>query len=250
MNVKVLSATGSSSGDITLDDAIFSAKVNVPLMHQVVTAQLAAARAGTHSTKTRGEVRGGGAKPWRQKGTGRARHGSSREPQWKGGGIVFGPKPRDHSQSVPKKMKVAALRSALSVRAKDGKLFVVDLSFDKPKTKEAIAALKAWGTEGKVLLVLTLDDRNVAFAFRNLPNVHVIAEQQLNVYDVINADNVVFVRSAIEAFQARTSNGGSGRIAAASPADESPAVPSAPAVDAPVTDPVPTPETTQAGETS
>ena len=204
MNVKILNPTGESSSDIELDDKIFGAKVNIPLMHQIVVAQLAAARAGTHSTKTRGEVRGGGAKPWRQKGTGRARHGSSREPQWKGGGIVFGPKPRDHSQSVPKKMKAAALRSALSVRAKDGKVFVVDgFSSETPKTKEAIAALKAWGIEGKVLLVLTLEDRLTAYAFRNLPQVHVIAEHQLNVYDVINADNIVFVRAAVEALQSR-----------------------------------------------
>src|SRR5687768_7903163 len=152
MNIKILDATGATSSDIELDDAIFAAKVSVPLMHQIVTAQLAAARAGTHSTKTRGEVRGGGAKPWRQKGTGRARHGSSREPQWKGGGITFGPKPRDHSQHVPKKMKAAALRSALSVRAKDGKVLVFEgLTFEKPKTKEAIAALKAWGVDGKAL---------------------------------------------------------------------------------------------------
>jgi large subunit ribosomal protein L4 len=204
VNVKILDATGASSSNIELDDAIFAAKVSVPLMHQVVTAQLAAARAGTHSTKTRGEVRGGGAKPWRQKGTGRARHGSSREPQWKGGGIVFGPKPRDHAQHVPKKMKAAALRSALSVRAKDEKVFVVDgLSSERPKTKDALAALKAWGIEGKVLLVLTLEDRMTAYAFRNLPHVHVIAEHQLNVYDIINADNVVFVRAAVEALQAR-----------------------------------------------
>ncbi len=204
MKVKILTPTGESSSDIELDDKIFGAKVSVPLMHQIVLAQLAAARAGTHSTKTRGEVRGGGAKPWRQKGTGRARHGSSREPQWKGGGIVFGPKPRDHSQSVPKKMKAAALRSALSVRAKDGKVFVVDgLSSETPKTKEAIAALKAWGIEGKVLLVLTLEDRLTAYAFRNLPRVHVIAEHQLNVYDVINSDNIVFVRAAVEALQSR-----------------------------------------------
>lgn len=204
MNVKILTPTGESSAVIELDDKIFGAKVNVPLMHQIVLAQLAAARAGTHSTKTRGEVRGGGAKPWRQKGTGRARHGSSREPQWKGGGIVFGPKPRDHSQSVPKKMKAAALRSALSVRAKDGRVFVADgLSSETPKTKEAIAALKAWGIEGKVLLVLTLEDRLTAYAFRNLPQVHVIAEHQLNVYDVMNADSVVFVRAAVEALQAR-----------------------------------------------
>lgn len=204
MNVKVLTPSGDSSATFELDDAIFGAKVSVPLMHQIVTAQLAAARAGTHSTKTRGEVRGGGAKPWRQKGTGRARHGSSREPQWKGGGIVFGPKPRDYSQSVPKKMKTAALRSALSVRAKDGKVFVVDgFSSEVPKTKDAIAALKAWGIEGKVLLVLTPADRITAYAFRNLPQVHVIAEHQLNVYDIINADNIIFVRAAIEALQSR-----------------------------------------------
>jgi large subunit ribosomal protein L4 len=204
VNVKILTPTGESTSEFALDDSIFGAKISVPLMHQIVTAQLAAARAGTHSTKTRGEVRGGGAKPWRQKGTGRARHGSSREPQWKGGGITFGPKPRDHSQSVPKKMKAAALRSALSVRAKDGKVLVVDgLGSEKPKTKEAVAALKSWGIEGKVLLVLTLEDRNVAYAFRNLPHVHVLAEHQLNVYDIINADTVVFVRTAIEALQAR-----------------------------------------------
>ena len=204
MNVKVLNASGESSGEVALDDAIFGAKVNVPLMHQIVLAQLAAARAGTHSTKTRGEVRGGGAKPWRQKGTGRARHGSTREPQWKGGGVAWGPKPRDHSQSVPKKMKAAALRSALSDRAREGSVLIVDgLSYEKPKTKDAVASLKAWGAEGKVLLVLTLDDTNVAYAFRNLPRVHVIAEQQLNVYDVLNADRVVFVKSALDALQAR-----------------------------------------------
>src|SRR5439155_7503277 len=160
---------GETTGQVDLDDAIFGAKVNGPLMHQIVVAQLAAARSGTHSTKTRGEVRGGGAKPWRQKGTGRARHGSSREPQWKGGGTVFGPRPRDHSVSVPKKMKIRALRSALSVRAAESKLLVVDgLAFDKPKTKEALSALAAWKAEGKVLLVLTNEDVNAAFAFRNL----------------------------------------------------------------------------------
>jgi large subunit ribosomal protein L4 len=204
MNLKLKTPTGDSTNEITLDDAIFGAKVSVPLMHQIVVAQLAAARAGTHSTKTRGEVRGGGAKPWRQKGTGRARHGSSREPQWKGGGITFGPKPRDHSQSVPKKMRAAALRSALSARATDGKVLVVDgLSFDKPKTKEAVAALKAWGVEGKLLLVLTIEDRNVAYAFRNLPQVHVLEQQQLNVYDILNADYLVFAKGAVEALQDR-----------------------------------------------
>ena len=219
MNVKVMTPTGEGTSEVSLDDAIFGAKVSVPLMHQIVTAQLAAARSGSHSTKTRGEVRGGGAKPWRQKGTGRARHGSSREPQWKGGGITFGPKPRDHSQSVPKKMKAAALRSALSVRAQDGKVIVFEgLALEKPKTKEAIAALKAWGVEGKVLLVLTPDDRNVAYAFRNLPKVHVLAESQLNVYDIINADVVAFGRAALDALQARlskskTSDPGAGETA-------------------------------------
>jgi large subunit ribosomal protein L4 len=204
MNVNVLTPSGERSGEIVLDDAIFAAKVNVPLMHQVVVAQLAAARAGTHSTKTRGEVRGGGAKPWRQKGTGRARHGSTREPQWKGGGIVFGPRSRDHSLDVPKKMKALALRSAVSARAGEGRLVVIDgLSFEKPKTKEAVAALKNWNVEGKVLVVLMSDDVNVAFAFRNLTSVHVIEEHQLNVYDVLNADWLVFVRSALEAFQSR-----------------------------------------------
>src|SRR5688500_4732054 len=152
-------------------------------MHQVVTAQLAAARAGTHSTKTRGEVRGGGKKPWRQKGTGRARHGSIREPQWVGGGTVFGPKPRDYSVSVNKKMKAAALRSALSSRAAEDKILVVEDLADAqpPKTKRAVSALRAWGLQGKVLLVLRGDETSVAYAFRNLPHVHVVAQDQLNV---------------------------------------------------------------------
>jgi large subunit ribosomal protein L4 len=204
VNLKVLNASGESSGEITLDDAIFAAKVSVPLMHQAVVAQLAAARAGTHSTKTRGEVRGGGAKPWRQKGTGRARHGSTREPQWKGGGAAFGPKPRDHSVSLPKKMRAAALRSALSARAKDEALLVADgFGSDKPKTKDAVAALKAWGVDGKALVVLTNDDTVAAYSFRNLPKVHLISEDQLNVYDILNADKIIFTKTAIEAFQAR-----------------------------------------------
>jgi large subunit ribosomal protein L4 len=208
VNVGVLTPTGEQSGEVTLDDAVFASKVNVGLMHQVVLAQLAAARAGTHKTKTRGEVRGGGAKPWRQKGTGRARHGSTREPQWKGGGTVFGPVPRDHSVSVNKKMKAAALRSALSAQAKETRVVVVDgLQMETPKTKEALAALGAWKVEGKALLVLTLDDRNVAYAFRNLPQMHVIAADQLNVYDVLNADKVIFTKAALDAVQARLAKG-------------------------------------------
>ena len=204
MNLKVLSPSGEGSGDVTLDDAIFGAKVNVALMHQVVVAQLAAAHAGTHSTKTRGEVRGGGAKPWRQKGTGRARHGSTREPQWKGGGVAFGPKPRDHSVSVPKKMKALALRSALSDRAREGRIVVADgFELDKPKTKDAVAALRAWGVEGKALVVLTTGDENIAYSFRNLPTVHILTEGQLNVYDILNADHLIFSKAALDAFQAR-----------------------------------------------
>jgi large subunit ribosomal protein L4 len=217
MNVDVLGATGERTGEVALDDTIFGVKVNVPLMHQVVVAQIAAGRSGCHSTKTRGEVRGGGAKPWRQKGTGRARHGSVREPQWKGGGTTFGPKPRDHSVGVPKKMKALALRSALSVRAAEAKLLVVDgLEFDKPKTKQAVAALNAWKIEGKVLLVLTRDEVNAAYSFRNLPQVHVIEESQLNVYDVMNADNLIYTRKCLDAFQTRISGGVRG-VAAPSP---------------------------------
>lgn len=202
MNVDVRTPTGETSGQVALDDAIFGAKVNGPLMHQIVVAQLAAARAGTHNTKTRGEVRGGGAKPWRQKGTGRARHGSTREPQWKGGGTVFGPRPRDYAPSVPKKMRVAALRSALSARASEGRVVVVDgLSFTKPRTKDALAALRTWGVEGKSLLVLAGDEVNVAFAFRNIPGVHVIAADQLNTYDVLDAGTVIFTRSSLDAVQ-------------------------------------------------
>jgi large subunit ribosomal protein L4 len=202
--MNVLNATGSAAGEVTLDESIFGAKVSVPLMHQAVVAQLAAARAGTHKTKTRGEVRGGGTKPWRQKGTGRARHGSTREPQWKGGGTVFGPVPRDYTQSMPKKMKASALRSALSQRVKENKLVVVDPpTAEKPRTKDALAALHAWNVSDKVLLVLTNEESSVAYSFRNLPDVHIIAQDQLNVYDVMNADTLVLSRAALDALQSR-----------------------------------------------
>ena len=205
MKVDVRTPAGETTGQVDLDDTIFGAKVNGPLMHQIVVAQLAAARAGTHSTKTRGEVRGGGAKPWRQKGTGRARHGSIREPQWKGGGAAFGPKPRDHAPAVPKKMKAAALRSALSARAAEGKVVVTDgFSFDPPRTKDALRALQAWGVEGKVLLVLTKEDVSAAYAFRNILSVHVIASDQLNTYDVLDAATVIFTRSSLDALQSST----------------------------------------------
>ncbi len=204
MNVDVRTPAGETAGQVDLDDGIFAAKVNGPLMHQIVVAQLAAARAGTHSTKTRGEVRGGGAKPWRQKGTGRARHGSTREPQWKGGGTTFGPKPRDYAPAVPKKMKAASLRSALSARPSEGKVVVIDaLAYERPRTKDAVQTLKACGVEGKVLLVLTRDDGNVAYAFRNIPGTHVILTDQLNTYDVLDAATVIFTRASLDQFQSK-----------------------------------------------
>lgn len=219
MNVPVLAEDGAKAGEVTLLDEIFAAKIRAALVHQVVTAQLAASRSGAHHTRTRAEVRGGGRKPWRQKGTGRARHGSIREPQWVGGGIAHGPKPRDHSKGVPKKMKALALRSVLSARAAEGKVHVVeDLTFDVPKTKRAAKALKAWGAEGNVLLVLSDGQEEVAHAFRNLPEVHCISQNQLNTYDVVRADAVVFLRSALDAFQERaaslpSANRGDGRAA-------------------------------------
>ena len=157
--VDIVKADGKKSGSVTLDAAIFGVQPNVPLMAQVVTAQLAARRAGTQSTKTRSEVRGGGAKPWRQKGTGRARAGSSRSPIWTGGGVALGPKPRSYAQKTPKKMVKAALRSALSDRANEGKVLVVDAwTWDVPSTKNAKTALAALGVEGRILLVLGTDD--------------------------------------------------------------------------------------------
>jgi large subunit ribosomal protein L4 len=199
----------TSTVTVELPPHVFDTHASIPLMHQVVVAQLAAARSGSHSTKTRGEVRGGGVKPWRQKGTGRARHGSIREPQWKGGGAVFGPKPRDYSVSVPKKMKVAALRSALSARAAEGRVVVIDgLAFDRPRTKDALATLRACGVEGKVLLVLTPDAATIAYAFRNLPGMHVILTDQLNTYDVLDAGTVVFTRASLDAFQSKGGESG------------------------------------------
>ena len=182
-----------------LDPAVFGLEPNVPVMAQVVTAQLAARRAGTQSTKTRAEVRGGGAKPWNQKGTGRARAGSSRSPIWTGGGIALGPKPRKYTQRTPKKMVKLALRSALSDRAADNKIIVVDSwSFgDTPSTKAAKAALASLGTEGRVLVVLSADDAVAARSFRNLPEVQIIASRELNAYDVLVNDFVVFTQATL-----------------------------------------------------
>ncbi|MDQ3569960.1 MAG: 50S ribosomal protein L4 [Actinomycetota bacterium] len=196
--VDVRRVDGSTARSLELDDAVFAISPNVAVMHQVVTAQLAAARAGTQSTLTRAEVRGGGAKPWRQKGTGRARHGSSRSPQWAGGGVALGPKPRSYRQKTPKKMVQLALRSALSDRAANGRVAVVEgWSFEAPKTKEAIAALAALGMEGQVLVVVPDDDEVASKSFRNLPEVVVIPARELNAYDVLASDWVVFTTSTL-----------------------------------------------------
>ena len=187
--------TGADAGTVELDESYFGIEPNVPVMAQVVTAQLAARRAGTQSTKTRSEARGGGAKPWAQKGTGRARAGSSRSPIWRGGGVALGPKPRKYTQKTPKKMVRLALRSALSDRAAEGKVLVVDgWSWDAPKTKDAKGALAALGTEGRVLVVLTDGDGVAARSFRNLPEVQVINSRELNAYDVLVNDYVVFTQ--------------------------------------------------------
>jgi large subunit ribosomal protein L4 len=197
-SVAVKSASGSDVGTVDLDEEIFGIEPNIPVMHQVVTAQLAAKRSGTQSTKTRAEVRGGGAKPWKQKGTGRARQGSIRSPQWRGGGVALGPKPRSYAQKTPKKMKRLALRSALSDRAADGKVLIVDdWGFDSPGTGEAKKKLAAVGAEGRVLVVIDRSDETAWLSFRNIPAVHVITADQLNTYDVLVSDVVVFTTAAL-----------------------------------------------------
>lgn len=196
----VRTQAGAEAGSVELAEEVFGIEPNVPVMHQVVTAQLAARRAGTQSTKTRAEVRGGGAKPWKQKGTGRARQGSIRAPQWRGGGVALGPKPRSYAQRTPKKMIRLALRSALSDRAADGKVVVVDeWAFEAPRTREAADALRALGLDGRVLVVLGDSDRDVVAAksFRNLPQVQIIEARELNAYDVLVNDYVVFTRATL-----------------------------------------------------
>ncbi|MFT3875604.1 MAG: 50S ribosomal protein L4 [Propioniciclava sp.] len=191
-----------------LPAALFGVQTNVPLIHQVVVAQQAAARQGTHSTKTRGEVRGGGAKPWRQKGTGRARQGSRRAPQWTGGGIVHGPQPHGYAQRTPKKMVAAALRGVLSDRARDGRIHVVEsfVAGDKPSTKAALQAMET--VAGKRVLVVLARDEDLAWlSLRNVASVHLIAADQLNAYDVVVADDVVFSAAALEAFVAGPAKG-------------------------------------------
>ncbi|HOC13023.1 MAG TPA: 50S ribosomal protein L4 [Propionicimonas sp.] len=197
--VKVLGGKKSATAELPAE--LFDVQTNIPLIHQVVVAQQAAARQGTHSTKTRGEVAGGGAKPWRQKGTGRARQGSRRAPQWTGGGVVHGPQPRSYAQRTPKKMIAAALRGALSDRARDGRVHVVDsiVTGETPSTKAALKALAAIGGS-KLLVVLDRDEDVAWLSLRNVASVHALAVDQLNAYDVLLSDDVVFTTAALAVF--------------------------------------------------
>lgn len=198
----VLDLQGKKAASVELPAEIFDVPTNIPLMHQVVVAQLAAARQGTHATKTRGMVSGGGKKPFRQKGTGNARQGSIRAPHFTGGGIVHGPQPRDYEQRTPKKMKQGALRSALSDRARNGRIHVVTalIEGETPKTKIALAALRAIVEDRQALVVLERNDEITALSLRNVPEVHVLWVDQLNTYDVLDADDIVFTQAALESF--------------------------------------------------
>jgi large subunit ribosomal protein L4 len=207
-----VSVVGAEKKTVELPDEIFAAKVNVPLIHQVVVAQQAAARQGTHATKSRGDVRGGGKKPYRQKGTGRARQGSLRAPQYAGGGVVHGPVPRSYVQRTPKKMKAAALRGALSDRLSHGRVQVVSgfVDGDAPRTKDALAVLATaiglgeLSRPAKVLVVVHRDDEVTWKSLRNVASVHVLTEDQLNTYDVLASDHVVFTEQALTAFVSRS----------------------------------------------
>ena len=207
-----VSVIGAPDKTVELPEEIFAAKVNVPLIHQVVVAQQAAARQGTHAAKNRGQVRGGGKKPYRQKGTGRARQGSIRAPQYQGGGTVHGPVPRSYVQRTPKKMKAAALRGALTDRLSHGRVLVVSsfVDGDVPKTKDAVAVLtaavsSAGGSLGRPVLVVAHRDDEITWkSLRNVPRVHVLTEDQLNTYDVLASDHVVFTEQALTAFVSRS----------------------------------------------
>ncbi len=202
LKIDVHTPGGKKDGSVELPAALFDVEPNIALMHQVVTAQLAAKRQGTHATKTRAQVSGGGKKPYRQKGTGRARQGSTRAPQFTGGGVVHGPQPRDYSQRTPKKMIAAALRGALSDRARNERIHAVTelVSGQTPSTKSAKAFLATLTENSKVLVVIGRSDEVGAKSVRNLPGVHVIAPDQLNTYDVLNADDVVFSVEALDAY--------------------------------------------------
>jgi large subunit ribosomal protein L4 len=208
-SVDVLNNEGAKTRAVELPADVFDVQANIPLMHQVVVAQLAAARQGTHKAKNRGEVSGGGKKPYKQKGTGRARQGSTRAPQFTGGGVSHGPVPRDYTQKTPKKMKAAALRGALSDRAASERVFVVTsfVEGDTPRTKDALAVLnKVTGGAIRNVLVVTEHDDELSWkSLRNVPFVHLLAEDQLNTYDVLASDYVVFTKAALDAFVERGS---------------------------------------------
>jgi large subunit ribosomal protein L4 len=208
-SLELKTPAGQAQGSVELPEEIFDAQANIALMHQVVVGQLAAARQGTHDTKTRGEVSGGGKKPYRQKGTGRARQGSTRAPQFTGGGTVHGPTPRDYTQRTPKKMKAAALRGALSDRVRNGQLHVVTelVTGEKPSTKDAKKALAAITQAKRVLVVLGRDEEQSWLSARNLPHVHLIHPDQLNTYDVLVNDDVVFTKAAYDTFVAGPAKG-------------------------------------------
>lgn len=209
LTVDVLDAQGKKAGQADLPADVFDVQTNVPLIHQVVVAQLAAARQGTHDTKTRGEVRGGGKKPYKQKGTGRARQGSTRAPQFAGGGTVHGPSPRDYSQKTPKKMKAAALRGALSDRARAGRVHVVSgfAPGQAPSTRAALAVLDNLSVRRHVLVVVERSDEITWKSLRNVERVHLLVADQLNTYDVLVSDDVVFTQGALDAFLAAPAKG-------------------------------------------
>jgi len=201
-NVQITSPKGTSAGSFDLPAEIFDCQVNVPLMHQVVTAQLAAARQGTQKTKSHSDVSGGGKKPYKQKGTGNARQGSIRSPQWTGGGHVHSISPRDYAERTPKKMKTAALRSALSDRARENHVHILSsiIEGDKPSTKQGVQAVRNVAKGKKVLIVVSLNELVGWFSLRNVKELHVVSPGQLNTYDVINADYVVFTKLALDEF--------------------------------------------------
>ncbi|EWS82005.1 50S ribosomal protein L4 [Brachybacterium phenoliresistens] len=240
LTIDVLSPAGEKSGTAELPASIFDVQTNIPLIHQVVVAQQAAARQGTHKAKNRGEVSGGGRKPYKQKGTGRARQGSTRAPQFAGGGVVHGPVPRDYSQRTPKKMKAAALRGALSDRARNGRVHVVSalLEGDAPSTKAALKTLAAVSDRKHLLVVVRRDDELGALSSRNLPTAHVLYADQLNTYDVMLSDDVVFTSGALEDFVAQatlslpTFGTAKAAPAAAPAAEAAPAAQAAPAAEA------------------
>ncbi|MEJ7629190.1 MAG: 50S ribosomal protein L4, partial [Nocardioidaceae bacterium] len=219
--IDVLDASGSKAGTVDLPAEIFDTQVNIPLIHQVVVAQLAAARQGTHATKSRGEVSGGGRKPYRQKGTGRARQGSIRAPQFTGGGVVHGPTPHGYEQRTPKKMKAAALRGALSDRAREGRVHVV-ASFvegDRPSTKTAMSVLARLSERPRALVVVERGDQVTWRSLRNVERIHVLVVDQLNTYDVLASDDVIFTKAAFDALVARPAKG---RRATSAGSDEVP----------------------------